>query len=79
MVTMTFDNGWTIFLSQDSDQKAHGLVHVSLCHVSRHPVPAPDYDLSCFSSMDLIRFLNEVSNEDFGKYLLNPSLLDNVG
>ncbi len=72
MVTMTFDNGWTIFLSQDSDQKTHGLVHVSLSHVSRHPVPAPDYDLGSFPSMGLIRVLNEVSDAGFGKYLLNP-------
>ncbi len=72
MVKMTFDNGWTIFLSQHSDQESHGLVHVSMCHVSRHPVPTPDYDLGSWSSMGLIRVLNEVSNEDFGKYLLNP-------
>ncbi len=72
MVKIKFDNGWTIFLSQDSDQETHGLVHVSLCHVSRHPVPAPDYDLGSFPSMGLIRVLNEVSGEGFGKYLLNP-------
>jgi hypothetical protein len=72
MVTMTFDNGWTIFLTQDFDQKAHGLVHVSMSHVSRHPVPVRDYDLGSWPSMHLIRVLNEVSDEGFGKYLLNP-------